>query len=106
MNIYPRDCSDVEYDLGKVSAYLHIVRCLYVVFRDEDWQMSSLFLTYITYEGKGYNVIDYGGNFVNIIFKLAIEKMGFKVELHLQLYKVTWFDKDFHSVTQYCLVPV
>jgi len=52
-----------------------------------------VFHTYITHEGKNYKLMIDGDSCANIIAKTALEKMGFKTELHSRPYNVNWVDK-------------
>lgn len=100
------DFCDAEEDLREVGTHLHIIMCLHVASKDDDWRRSSVFHTYVTYEGKNFKVMIDGDSCVNIISKSTVEKMGLNVELHPQPYNVTWVDKNFHSIIQHCLVPI
>ena len=51
--------------------------------RNEDWRRSGVFHIYITYGGKNYKLMIDGDSCANIIAKTALEKMGFKTELHI-----------------------
>lgn len=45
------------------------------------------------------------GSCVNIISKSVVERMGLKIESHLQSY-INWDDKSFYSVVQHYLMPI
>lgn len=46
------------------------------------------------------------GNYVNILSKIASEKIDLKIEPHPKPYNVTYIDKTTQSITQNCLVSV
>ena len=78
---------------------MSVVRCSHAAVKDEDCRKSSVFHTYITYEGKNYKLIIDGGSSANIIAKTALEKMSLKVEPHPHPYNVDWVDKNAQSIT-------
>lgn len=47
-----------------------------------------------------------GGSCINIIVKLTVDRMYQKAETHPKQYKVTWVDKNVHSVAQRCLMSI
>ena len=67
---------------------------------------SSMFHTYITHEGKKYKLMIDGGSYVNIIAKIASEKMSLKVEPHPHPYNVNWVYKTAQPITQCCQIHI
>jgi len=49
---------------------------------------------------------DRWGSCENIIAKIALEKMGIKIEPHPHPYNVNWVDKTTQPIIQHCRVPI
>jgi len=71
--------SDTDEEVSLSNTRASVVRCLQTASRDEDWQRTSVFYTYIVHERKNYKVID-KGSCVSIIVVIdrGIDKMGLK----------------------------
>jgi len=72
--------TDSDDDVRVSRIQLSIVRCSHTAVRDEGWCKSSVFHTYITHDGKNYNLMIDEGSCANIIANTALEKIDLKVE--------------------------
>ena len=98
--------TDSDDDIRVANIQLGVVTCSHTAISNEDWHRSSMFYTCITYERKNYKLMIDEVSCANIITNTAFEKMGLKVEPHLNPYNVNWVDKNAQSITQCCQVPI
>jgi len=85
--------TDSDDGVMVASLQLGVIKCTQTAVGNEVWHESSVFYTYITYEGKNYKLMTDGRSSANIVAKMALEKMGLKAEPHPHSYNVNWVDK-------------
>lgn len=73
----------------------YIVKCLHTASRDECYYRSNERWSLSHTAIKNYKVKIHGGNCVNIISTLVVEKISLKSESLLQQYTVTWSMRAF-----------
>ena len=81
--IYEATDSATDYDDVRVSSIqLNIIRCPHTAVGNKGCRKSSVFYTYLAYEGKHYKLMIDRGSCANFIAKTVLEKMSLKAEVH------------------------
>jgi hypothetical protein len=70
-----------------------------------EWLRTNIFHTRMKHNGRPLNFIIDNGNDMNVIFEVAIERLGMKTEKHPTPYRISWVNEvNSVLVKQRCLV--
>ena len=86
---------------------VNVVRCALAKQRGtDDWRRSAIFQTYTKCGDKTCKVIIDSGSCINAVSSSVVSRLGLKLTLHPNLYKVFWVDTSSIAIKERCVVPL
>ena len=87
LDITPPSTDNVD----RLTRHLSVVRCALAQSKEnDDWRRTLIFQILTKIGGKNCQVIIDSGSCVNVVASGMVTKLGLKVVLHPQPYKVSW----------------